>query len=221
MPVLSSTVAAGWAVLLVAVSYLVGTFPTAVLVTRRRGIDPTRTGSGNPGATNVLRVAGRRAGAAALVGDVLKGAVPAAVGWAVGGHGLGVACGLAAVVGHVLPVTRGFRGGKGVATGAGMAVVLFPAAALVAVAAFAVAAVVSRTVSLGVDRGRPRAARGGRRVRSARRRGGGADGGVGPDRRPAPREHRPDRPRDRAPPGNGRVNIASRSGRHCGTPRPG
>ena len=149
MPVLSSTVAAGWAVLLVAASYLVGTFPTAVLVTRRRGIDPTRTGSGNPGATNVLRVAGRRAGAAALVGDVLKGAVPAAVGWAVGGHGLGVACGLAAVVGHVLPVTRGFRGGKGVATGAGMAVVLFPAAALVAVAAFAVAVAVSRTASLG------------------------------------------------------------------------
>lgn len=149
MPVLSSTVAAGWAVLLVAASYLVGTFPTAVLVTRRRGIDPTRTGSGNPGATNVLRVAGRRAGAAALVGDVLKGAVPAAVGWAVGGHGLGVACGLAAVVGHVLPATRGFRGGKGVATGAGMAVVLVPAAALVAVAAFAVAVAVSRTASLG------------------------------------------------------------------------
>lgn len=134
---------------LVAAAYLLGTFPTATLVTRRRGVDPTRAGSGNPGATNVLRVAGRRAGAAALVGDVLKGAVPAAVGWAVGGHALGVACGVAAVVGHVLPVTRRFRGGKGVATAAGMAVVLFPAAAGVAIAGFAVAVALSRTASLG------------------------------------------------------------------------
>ena len=134
---------------LVAAAYLLGTFPTATLVTRRRGVDPTRAGSGNPGATNVLRVAGRRAGAAALVGDVLKGAVPAAVGWAVGGHALGVACGVAAVVGHVLPVTRRFRGGKGVATAAGMAVVLFPAAAAVAIAGFAVAVALSRTASLG------------------------------------------------------------------------
>lgn len=149
MPVLSSTVAAGWAVVLVAAAYLVGTIPTAVLVTRRQGIDPTRSGSGNPGATNVLRVAGRRAGAAALVGDVLKGAVPAAAGWAIGGHGLGVACGVAAVVGHVLPVTRRFRGGKGVATGFGMAVVLFPAAAAAATVAFLVTVAASRTASLG------------------------------------------------------------------------
>jgi glycerol-3-phosphate acyltransferase PlsY len=147
--VLSSTVATGWAVVLVAGAYLVGTIPTAVLVTRRQGIDPTRSGSGNPGATNVLRVAGRRAGAAALVGDVLKGAVPAAVGWAIGGHGLGVACGVAAVVRHVLPVTRRFRGGKGVATGLGVAVVLFPAAAAVAIVAFLVAVAASRTASLG------------------------------------------------------------------------
>jgi glycerol-3-phosphate acyltransferase PlsY len=147
--VLASTLPTGVAALLVVASYLVGTFPTAVLVARRRGVDPTREGSGNPGATNVLRVAGRRAGAIALVGDLLKGAVPAAVGWAVGGHGLGVACGVAAVVGHVLPATRRFRGGKGVATAAGMAVVLFPAAAAVAAVGFAVAVAISRAASLG------------------------------------------------------------------------
>jgi len=147
--VLASAPPVALAALLVAASYLVGTFPTAALVTRRRGVDPTQVGSGNPGATNVLRVAGRRAGAAALAGDVLKGAVPAAVGWAVGGHGLGVACGVAAVVGHVLPVTRRFRGGKGVATAAGMAVVLFPAAAAVALAGFAAAVALSRAASLG------------------------------------------------------------------------
>jgi glycerol-3-phosphate acyltransferase PlsY len=148
VPLLASTIPAGVAAALVVAAYMIGTFPTAWLVTRGRGIDPTQEGSGNPGATNVLRVAGRRAGALALAGDVLKGAVPAAIGWALGGHGVGVACGVAAVVGHVLPVTRSFRGGKGVATGAGMAVVLFPAAAAVAFAGFAVTIALTRTASL-------------------------------------------------------------------------
>jgi glycerol-3-phosphate acyltransferase PlsY len=130
-------------------SYLVGTFPTAQLVARRVDVDPTRTGSGNPGATNVYRTAGRTAGALTLVGDVFKGAGAAGLGWAVGGHGLGVACGVAAVVGHVAPVTRGLRGGKGVATWTGMALVLFPGAAVVSVGVFAVAAGLSRTASLG------------------------------------------------------------------------
>jgi acyl phosphate:glycerol-3-phosphate acyltransferase len=133
----------------VAGAYLLGTFPTARLVTRRRGVDPTQTGSGNPGATNVYRTAGRRAGVLTLVGDLVKGAAAAGVGWAVGGHGLGVACGVAAVVGHVAPATRRFQGGKGVATGTGMAIVLFPAAAALGVVAFGVAAGLSRTASLG------------------------------------------------------------------------
>jgi acyl phosphate:glycerol-3-phosphate acyltransferase len=83
-----------------------------------------------------------------LAGDVAKGALAAGAGWALGGHGLGVACGVAAVIGHVLPVTRRFRGGKGVATGAGMAAVLFPLALVVAAAGFALVLGLSRTVSL-------------------------------------------------------------------------
>lgn len=146
---LASSLPPAAAVVLVVASYLVGTFPTAVLVARRRGVDPTTAGSGNPGATNVLRVAGRRAGAAALLGDVAKGALPAAVGWAAGGHGLGLACGVAAVVGHVAPVTRRFRGGKGVATAAGMALVLFPLAAVVVAAGFAVTVAATLMASLG------------------------------------------------------------------------
>jgi glycerol-3-phosphate acyltransferase PlsY len=133
----------------VSAAYVVGTFPTALLVTRGRGVDPTQSGSGNPGATNVARTAGRRAGVTTLAGDLAKGALAAGVGWAVGGRGLGLACGLAAVVGHVLPVTRGFRGGKGVATVAGMAVVLYPGAMTFAAVGFAVATGISRTVSLG------------------------------------------------------------------------
>jgi glycerol-3-phosphate acyltransferase PlsY len=133
----------------VVASYFLGTFPTALLVGRSRGVDPTLAGSGNPGATNVARTAGRRAGAIVFAGDAAKGVVAAALGWAVGGHSLGVACGLAAVAGHVLPVTRGFRGGKGVATGVGMAVVLFPAAAAIAGVAFGLAVAATRTVSAG------------------------------------------------------------------------
>jgi acyl phosphate:glycerol-3-phosphate acyltransferase len=156
---LVATASPGVAAACVAGAYLLGTFPTARLATRRRGVDPTAAGSGNPGATNVYRTAGRGAGVLTLVGDVLKGAGAAALGWAVGGHGLGVACGVAAVVGHVAPLTPGpggrgsgrrvLRGGKGVATVAGMALVLFPLAALVSAAAFGIVTALSRTVSLG------------------------------------------------------------------------
>jgi acyl phosphate:glycerol-3-phosphate acyltransferase len=165
---LVATASPGVAAACVAASYLLGTFPSAWLATRRRGVDPTAAGSGNPGATNVYRTAGRGAGVLTLVGDVFKGAGAAALGWAVGGHGLGVACGVAAVVGHVAPLVPGpghtsrfhgpsgrgsgrrvLRGGKGVATVAGMALVLFPLAALVSAAAFGVVTTLSRTVSLG------------------------------------------------------------------------
>lgn len=137
------------AIAAVVAAYLLGTFPSALLAGRRRGVDPTQSGSGNPGTTNVLRTAGRQAAALTLVGDVGKGVVAAALGWAAGGHGLGVACGVAAVVGHVAPVTRGFRGGKGVATGAGMLLVLYPLLVLVAALAFAMAFAVTRIISVG------------------------------------------------------------------------
>jgi glycerol-3-phosphate acyltransferase PlsY len=113
-----------WA--LVVPAYLLGTFPTALLVGRREGRDPTKEGSGNPGASNALRTMGRRAGALVLVGDLGKGVVATGAGWALGGRGVGVACGVGAVLGHVAPATRRFRGGKGVATAAGMALVLLP-----------------------------------------------------------------------------------------------
>jgi len=137
------------AVICVVVSYVLGMFPTALLVGRRTGVDPTSAGSGNPGATNVLRTAGRRAALLTLLGDGGKGALAAALGWAVGGHGLGVACGVAAVVGHIAPVTRRFRGGKGVATAAGMVLVLFPLVALVGAVAYGLAVAVTRVGSVG------------------------------------------------------------------------
>ena len=135
------------AALLVVPAYLLGTFPTGLLVGRRAGHDPTAEGSGNPGATNVARLAGRWAGVAVLLGDLAKGAIAAAVGLAVGGQVLGLACGAAAVLGHVLPVTRHFRGGKGVATASGMVIVCYPAYSLVVGAAFVVTALITRRVS--------------------------------------------------------------------------
>lgn len=144
----ATTLAPVGAALLVIAAYLLGTFPTALVVTRRSGVDPTQVGSGNPGATNVLRTSGKVAGAATLAGDVAKGALAAGAGWALGGHALGVACGAAAVVGHVLPVTRRFQGGKGVATGAGMAFVLYPGAAIAATLVFGLTVAVYRKASL-------------------------------------------------------------------------
>src|SRR4051794_5848491 len=136
-----------WA--LVVPAYLLGTFPSAILVGRREGRDPTAEGSGNPGATNALRTMGRRAGALVLLGDAGKGALAAGLGWAIGGRAAGVACGLAAVLGHVYPATRRFRGGKGVATAAGMGIVLLPGVALAMAVLFVVVAKVTGTASAG------------------------------------------------------------------------
>jgi len=134
---------------LVVMSYVLGTFPTAILVGRRRGLDPTKEGSGNPGATNVYRVAGKRAGAVVLVGDLLKGMIAATIGWMVDGRPLGFACWTAAILGHIFPVFRRFRGGKGVATGGGGVIVLLWYVALSCSVAFALVLKVTRKGSLG------------------------------------------------------------------------
>jgi glycerol-3-phosphate acyltransferase PlsY len=134
---------------LVVAAYFLGTFPSAILVGRSHGVDPTTTGSGNPGATNVYRTAGKGAGIVVALADIAKGAIPAGVGWAVGGRPLGFACWIAAVLGHVFPATRSFRGGKGVATAAGGALVLLPLASLICAVAFLIAILVSRRASVG------------------------------------------------------------------------
>ena len=140
--------AALWALLIVG-SYALGTFPTANLVGRRRGFDPTKQGSGNPGATNVYRVGGKSAGALVLVGDIAKGALPAGLGWAIDGRGLALACWAAAVVGHIFPLTRRLRGGKGVATAGGGVIVLFPVVAAICVVVFIVTVASTRRGSIG------------------------------------------------------------------------
>jgi len=130
-------------------AYLVGTFPTAHLVGARRGVDPTRAGSGNPGASNLYRTAGRRAGALVAIGDVLKGVVPTAVALGLDGRTLALWCWFAAVLGHVFPLTRRLRGGKGVATAGGGTIVLYPLTAAVLLGLFVVAVRLTRIAAVG------------------------------------------------------------------------
>jgi acyl phosphate:glycerol-3-phosphate acyltransferase len=112
--------------LLVPVAYLLGTFPSAEVVARRRGVDVRTAGSGNPGASNTFRLLGWKAGALVLGLDAAKGAAAALAGLLVEGRAGALVLGVAAVVGHMLPVTRRFKGGRGVATGAGVLLVLYP-----------------------------------------------------------------------------------------------
>ena len=137
-----------WVVVAVG-AYGLGTFPTAQIVGRRLGRDPTREGSGNPGATNVYRTAGRRAGVLVGVVDVLKGAVPTGIGYLVDGRPLATVAWIAAVAGQVVPLTRRLRGGKGVATAAGGAAVVHPLVALALGAVFAIVARATGRASLG------------------------------------------------------------------------
>jgi len=116
--------------LAVGLGYLLGTFPTADLVTRRAaaGVDLRSAGTGNPGAANALKVLGPRAGAAVMVGDIAKGAVACSVGAVVAGPVGAHLAGTASVTGHCYPVWTGFRGGgKGVAASVGQCLVTFPA----------------------------------------------------------------------------------------------
>jgi glycerol-3-phosphate acyltransferase PlsY len=131
------------------VSHLLGTFPTAQLVGRRLGFDPTTAGSGNPGASNTTRLGGKRAGAVVLAGDAAKGALAAGLGYALDGRTLAWFAGAAAVAGHMWPVTRRLRGGKGVATVAGVAAVCAPLGLVVLAGVFAVVLLVWGKAALG------------------------------------------------------------------------
>ena len=133
-------------------SYLLGSIPTSYLTVRLiKGQDLRTLGSGNLGATNLFRVLGWKFAVPVGIFDMLKGAVPVLV-FAPRAGGTDIAAvllGLAAIAGHVFSVLVGFKGGKGVATGAGVVLGLAPWAFLVALATWALVVKVSGYVSLG------------------------------------------------------------------------
>jgi glycerol-3-phosphate acyltransferase PlsY len=113
-----------WQWSLIPVAYLLGSLSSAVIVSRILGLpDPRQEGSKNPGATNVLRLSGKKAGALTFLGDMSKGIVSVLLAKAAGSSiEVVAAVGLAAFVGHLYPVFFGFRGGKGVATACGVCI---------------------------------------------------------------------------------------------------
>jgi acyl phosphate:glycerol-3-phosphate acyltransferase len=139
-------------VLAAAAAYVVGSIPVGYLIARLFGVtDIRRQGSGNIGATNVLRTAGRLPGVATLFGDIAKGWIAVALAGRLGGDtasALAVGA-VAAVVGNCWSVFLGFRGGKGVATGLGALLRLTPLATLAALPVFLAVVVTTRFVSLG------------------------------------------------------------------------
>lgn len=143
---------------LVPLAYLLGTFPSAIVVARSKGVDITTVGSGNPGASNIARTLGTRWGVVVFVLDGLKGAIPSAVGVATGDRPAAHALAAAAVLGHMYPATRRFRGGKGVATMAGAMAALHPVVfAVLTVVWFAVRSITKKAslASIAIALGLP------------------------------------------------------------------
>jgi glycerol-3-phosphate acyltransferase PlsY len=137
--------------------FFLGSIPTGYLMGRVRGVDVRKHGSGNIGATNVGRVLGRNWGLAAFAFDFAKGFLalfllrvfvfPQDISWTV--ELLLVACGIAAILGHNYTPWLGFKGGKGVATSAGVLGALLPAALVIVFGLWAIAVLITRYVSLG------------------------------------------------------------------------
>ena len=135
--------------LAVVAAYLIGAIPFALVVGKGlRGVDIREHGSGNLGTTNAFRTLGKQVGILVLVGDIAKGSLAAGLGLWAGGAEWGILTGIVAVFGHVFPVYARFRGGKGIATGAGAFVVLFPQAFLMGAILFVGTLLLSRYVSL-------------------------------------------------------------------------
>jgi acyl phosphate:glycerol-3-phosphate acyltransferase len=135
---------------LILFAYLLGSLPVGVLLARLKGADPRKVGSGNIGATNVMRAAGKVTGALTLVGDIVKGLLPVAVASYVGEPRSVLALvGLASFLGHLFPVFLKFRGGKGVATALGVYIGLDPFAVVIAAIVFVLVLLKWRFVSLG------------------------------------------------------------------------
>lgn len=137
-------------------AYLIGGFPTSAIAGKLKGIDITKHGSGNAGATNALRVLGTKIGVTVMLVDALKGVAVIALGsWIItqfaheSNQIYDITLGITGIIGHVFSIFLKFKGGKGVATAAGVYAYLSPVTMLIALAAFVLTVALSKYVSLG------------------------------------------------------------------------
>lgn len=145
-----------WDAVFVLVSFLLGSIPFGKIIAGLKGVDITKEGSGNIGATNVFRTVGRVWGVVVLVLDALKGAIPTFIALWVYRSGIlsfalpeiYVFAGVSSILGHVFSPFVGFRGGRGVATSLGVFSVITPVGTLVGLIAFGITLLVSRIVSI-------------------------------------------------------------------------
>ncbi len=131
-----------------ALAYLCGSIPMGYLLARLRGVDIRKLGSGNIGATNVMRQQGKLLGILTLLLDLLKGLLPTLAAAHLASGRIGAATGLAALIGHCYSIFLKGRGGKGVATGLGVFLALAPLAVLASLAVFLAVVALRRMVSL-------------------------------------------------------------------------
>ncbi len=131
-------------------AYFIGSISAAILVCRALGLpDPRTDGSGNPGATNVLRIGGKKPAAMTLAGDLLKGLIPVAIANLFSDNTVLIALvGLGALLGHLYPIFFNFEGGKGVATAFGVMFGLHPLAGIVAALLWGASAFIFKRSSL-------------------------------------------------------------------------
>jgi glycerol-3-phosphate acyltransferase PlsY len=130
--------------------YLIGNISPAIILGKIIAkTDIRQHGSGNAGTTNVLRTLGAKAAAVTLIIDILKGVAAVLIGRYYGGQDLAMLCGMAAFIGHIWPVMYGFRGGKGIATAAGVIIAVEPLMGMAVAAVALLTMVLSRRVSLG------------------------------------------------------------------------
>jgi len=137
---------------LAAVSYVVGGIPSGYIIARvSKGIDIRQHGSGNPGAANVYRIVGRVAGWGTLAADALKGYLPVklALIFFPGDNWFAILCGSLAIVGHMWTVFLRFKGGKGVATSAGVFGAMLPGPTLLAALSFVIGVAITGHISVG------------------------------------------------------------------------
>tara|TARA_B100001750_G_C15352810_1_gene518078 strand:- start:162 stop:794 length:633 start_codon:yes stop_codon:yes gene_type:complete len=120
-------------ILLIILSYLIGSISTSTIICRIKNVDIKKIGSGNAGATNTVRALGKKYGMIVLLLDILKGAFPVAIATYLSPNSLTlpVCCAFAVVTGHVFPIYFSFKGGKGAATFIGTIIVIFPIGALI------------------------------------------------------------------------------------------